>query len=313
MKPDMALVGSDRSRASLAADVVYAGVRRPQFGEKGSDAAIKLHELRSGRNRARRSMLRCNADPAANSCIDQLRAMHASPSKPDTDRRERTVEGNILRFACIQTDIHRVEEHIRAIAEADFRIGIAERKSREAAEIGYDDGAALGSMTRVRGQCGRYSVLIFPRSRKVMITACGLMMRLGLLPPEQCRCVCAPIDRDFRVRRPSHYRCRSVPRNRRADAVETGRSLCRGKVVMIIVHRGSRRSEKCSGHETDTRTVVKFCLRLFAQAREADAHSELRCAFAAEHAKAHILARLEVGNEMAFGFGCARERVAAGR
>src|SRR5580692_4018147 len=97
--------------------------------------------------RNRRSKLR--AKRARRPACDRICRVLALSAQAYANSRERPVKTDILRFACLETDIHRVEEHVRAIAEADFRIGIAERKPRETAEIWHDDGPALGSMTGV--------------------------------------------------------------------------------------------------------------------------------------------------------------------
>jgi hypothetical protein len=49
------------------------------------------------------------------------------------------MEAEVLRFARVDPPVHRAKEEIAAIAEADLGIGVTERNSRKAAEIGYDD------------------------------------------------------------------------------------------------------------------------------------------------------------------------------
>src|SRR6185437_11902603 len=68
----------------------------------------------------------------------------------DADRGEGTVEIAIIGLARVDAAVHRAEEGIDTIAEADFRVRKAKRKTREAADIGHDDGTGSGGVIYFR-------------------------------------------------------------------------------------------------------------------------------------------------------------------
>ena len=65
----------------------------------------------------------------------------SSTSKSNADAGEGAVEAERFRFARVDPHIHRAEEKIRAITKAYFGVLDTIGRAREAADIGYGDGA----------------------------------------------------------------------------------------------------------------------------------------------------------------------------
>lgn len=64
------------------------------------------------------------------------------------------MEGAVFRLAGGDTPIHRAEEEISPVAEADLSVGIAVGQTSEAAEIGDNAGVERSSFTLLRVVAG---------------------------------------------------------------------------------------------------------------------------------------------------------------
>src|SRR6185437_145089 len=71
----------------------------------------------------------------------QGRIETALAAEADRDRGEGAVEVAVVGFARVYAAIHRAEEGVYAIAEADFCIRKPQRETGKAADVRHDDGA----------------------------------------------------------------------------------------------------------------------------------------------------------------------------
>src|SRR6185312_10967415 len=81
---------------------------------------------------------------------DPLRDLHGGalgsglPAQSDTQSGEWAIEADIAGVTCVDTSIHRAEEEIGAIAEADLRFCVFERETGKATKVGHHDAARTG-------------------------------------------------------------------------------------------------------------------------------------------------------------------------
>ena len=112
-------------------------------------------------------------------------------SHPDTDAGERAIEAAVVSFTCIDASIDGAKEHVGAIAEADFRVGVTPRHARETTQIGNEYLPAAG-------RCSGMLINWMP-GKGVKATVrysliCRLMMNVCPLASEQDRSVYAPVE-----------------------------------------------------------------------------------------------------------------------
>src|SRR5262249_52168935 len=120
----------------------------------------------------------------------------------------------IFLFRRVPPTIHRVEEDVSAITDADLGVWKLERESRHAADIGHDDIARAGEIDARVIIGGRIAVFV-----PVIVTG-ALMMGVGFLFAEQKCCVYTPIERQLRYFGSSRNCRRRIPGNRWTDALE---------------------------------------------------------------------------------------------
>src|SRR6185437_2035712 len=116
---------------------------------------------------------------------------HGPLRKADADLGERTVKVAVVGFTRINAAIHRVEEEVRAIAEANFGVSIAKRKTSEATNIGHRHSTGAGGRTGL-GRADNASMRITAESRGLVILP-GVVMDCSALPAEQDGTVDTPI------------------------------------------------------------------------------------------------------------------------
>src|SRR6185437_2855502 len=155
-----------------------------------------------------------------------------STAQADADRSEGAMKGPVFDVALVDAHVHRAEEHIGAIAEADFGVGIAERESSKDSDIRYDDGTRVIVNSR-RMVIDRGDTWSRRTGGGAMIQPSGGPMRsLCFLAPEQKRSVDAPIDSESAILVANHCNI-AIPRNRRTQAAKASAAVGRGHIVGV--------------------------------------------------------------------------------
>lgn len=209
-----------------------------------------------------------------------------------------------------EADIDGVHEQIRAITETDFDVLIFQRNPREAADIRHGDalagaGFAAACVKRRMGGAER---------SQAMIRITRLKMYFLLLLSKQQRGVCAPVERQAAIRIAQHL-SGCVPFDGRSYAAEIQRcARASGNLVPEFAPPCAvvRHIRVVSGGIYQPR--VMRALEMYVAGRlvkighvagrgemgKPHARTERRCAAMAEKTQAHILAGIEINDEMRF-------------
>src|SRR5580692_2782483 len=160
----------------------------PKFGDCVQEILLRRSDARASRS----------TGAFTYSVKNSRDARRASASYADTDIGEGSVEADIFGFARLDAAVHGMEEQIGTITETDLRVRIAERKPREAADIGNDDGSRADEI-RVRMADGFARRIVRAHILRGVIGPRGLIMHMRTLPPEQHSAVQSPIERKVAV------------------------------------------------------------------------------------------------------------------
>jgi len=141
---------------------------------------------------------------------DIVRSIFDLSSQPHTDTGEGTVETLVLFSRCIDPAVHRAEEEIGAITEAELCAGNPERRTCESADIRHGDSAGAVWISAAVNMTGE---MIFLEGVGFEISAHSFVMASRFLAADKNGSIHAPVQSNPTLFGITNQRRRGIPRN----------------------------------------------------------------------------------------------------